>query len=322
MAILMAVALAVCSLAAEPDSARPPQFVVVSFDGAGDALDLRQWMAAGDHLDARFTFFLSGVYLLAGDQGARYVPPQHPRGASEIGFAIKPDDADVRIGLRDLVSALNDADASGHEIASHFNGHFCGRRPGGVGQWGPSDWRQELDQFDALVRGVAANNGLEVSLHLAPIMGTRTPCLEGNLHFLRSVLAERGMRYDASVAGFSGQWPWQDGVWVFPIPLVKVDGEPYATLASDYNFYLNQTGAVDVDASGAPALAEQTYRSLRGYFDARYAGDRAPMSIAYHFEDWNHGAYRDALLHLLIDVCGRTDVRCTTYRDLANWLER
>ena len=46
------------------------------------------------------------------------------------------------------------------------------------------------------------------------------------------------------------------------------------------------------------------------------------MSIAFHFENWNHGAYRDALLHLLLDVCGREDVRCTTYRDLVNWLER
>ena len=64
------------------------------------------------------------------------------------------------------------------------------------------------------------------------------------------------------------------------------------------------------------------YRSIRAAFDARYAGDRAPMSVAYHFESWNHGAYRDALLHLLSDVCGRADVRCTTYRDVANWLDR
>jgi hypothetical protein len=321
MGILFAIAMAVCALAPQP-TVRPPQFLVVSFDGAGDALDLREWMAAGDRLDARFTFFLSGVYLLAGDQSVRYAPPQHPRGASDIGFAIKPDDSDVRTGLHDLVLALNDADANGYEIGSHFNGHFCGRRPGAVGQWGPSAWRQELDQFDAFVRDVAENNGLDVDLHIKPVVGTRTPCLEGNLAMLRTVLAKRGMRYDASVAGYSGHWPWRDGVWVFPVPLVPVAGESFATLASDYNIDLTQSGATDVDASEAPALAAQTYESLRAYFDASYAGDRAPMSIAYHFEDWNHGAYRDALLHLLLDVCGRSDVRCTTYRDLANWLER
>lgn len=321
MALLMAVAIAVCALTAGPAD-RPPQFLVVSFDGAGDAVDLRKWIAAGEHLGARFTFFLSGVYLLAGDRSWRYVPPQHTRGSSDIGFAIKPDDAEVRAGLRDLVSALNDADASGHEIASHFNGHFCGRRPGAVGGWGPADWRQELDQFDALVREVAANNALPADLRIRPAVGTRTPCLEGNLPLLRTVLAARGMRYDASLAGYPGQWPWRDGVWVFPIPLVPVDGESFATLASDFNFYLNQTDAIDADASEAPSLSEQTYRSLRNYFDKSYAGNRAPMTIAYHFEDWNHGAYRDALLHLLFDVCGRTDVRCTTYRDVTNWLER
>jgi hypothetical protein len=326
MAALIWILLAACLIPAETAPAgsagRPPQFLVVSFDGAGDAVDLRDWMANGDRLDARFTFFLSGVYLLAGDQSVRYGPPQHVRGASDIGFAIKPDDADVRTGLHDLVAALNDADELGHEIGSHFNGHFCGRRPGAVGFWGPNDWRNELDQFDALVENVGANNGLEDRLHIRPVVGTRTPCLEGNLVTLRAVLAERGMRYDASVAGYAGVWPWRDGVWVFPIPLVPVDGESFSTLASDYNFYLNQTAAADVDASETPALAEQTYRSLRAYFDVRYAGDRAPMSIAYHFEDWNHGAYRDALLHLLEDVCGRRDVRCTTYRDLTNWLER
>jgi hypothetical protein len=321
MALLLAIIVAACTATVQ-SADRPPQFLIVSFDGAGDAIDLREWTAAGERLDARFTFFLSGVYLLAGDESVRYVPPRHTPGASDIGFAIKPDDTNVRAGIRDLVIALNEADASGHEIASHFNGHFCGRRSGAVGQWGPKDWRQELEQFDALVQNVDTNNAIEARVHIQPVVGTRTPCLEGNLPLLRSVLTKRGMRYDASVAGYSGHWPWRDGVWVFPIPLVPVDGESFETLASDYNFYLNQTDATDVDATETPALAAQTYRSLRAYFDASYAADRAPMSIAYHFEDWNHGAYRDALLQLLHDVCGRSDVRCTTYRDLADWLER
>ncbi len=321
MAFLMATILVGCAIATGAAN-RPPQFLIVSFDGAGDATELREWTGEGDRLGARFTFFLSGVYLLAGDQSVRYLPPQHIPGSSEIGFAIKPDDTDVRTGLRDLVAELNDADARGYEIATHFNGHFCGRRPGAVGQWGPKDWRKELDQFDALVRDVGGNNGIEAELRIQPVVGARTPCLEGNLAFLRTVLAELGMRYDASTAGYSDLWPWREGVWIFSVPLVAVDGESFKTLASDYNFYLNQTGATDVDAIETPDLAAQMYRSLRADFDARYAGDRAPMSVAYHFENWNHGAYRDALVHLLSDVCGRPDVRCTSYRELANWLDR
>jgi hypothetical protein len=320
--VLLAIVITICDLAVPSADGRPPQFVVVSFDGAGDAEEVRFWIDAGERLKARFTFFLSGVYLLAGDQALRYAPPRHPLGSSEIGFAIKPDDADSRAGIAALVAALNDADAGGHEIATHFNGHFCGRLPGAVGSWSPDDWRRELDQFDALVRNVGENNQLETRLQLRHVVGARTPCLEGNLAWIRQVLAERGFAYDASVGGFSGRWPWRDQVWCFPIPLVLVAGETFATLATDYNFYLNQTGASDADAALTATLAEQTYRSFRAYFDERYGSERAPISIAYHFEDWNHGAYRDALIRLLSEICDKHDVRCVTYRDVVEYLER
>jgi hypothetical protein len=320
MALLVAVGITLGTLLPS-SSTRPPQFVIISFDGSGDAADVRAWIAAGDRFEARFTFFLSGVYLLAGDRAYRYAPPQHVRGSSDIGFALAPDGTDVRSNIADLVDALNDASASGHEIATHFNGHFCGRRPGAVSWWSVSDWTRELDQFDALARDVRANNGISRELRIPPVSGARTPCLEGNLSFVRAALAQRGMRYDASTPGYPGVWPWRDGVWVFPIPLVPVADESFATLASDYNFYLNQSGAVDSAASDAPAFADQTYRSLRAYFDEQYLGERAPISIAYHFEDWNHGAYRDALRHLIFDVCGKPDVRCTTYRDVVAYLD-
>jgi len=91
MAVLIWILLAACMIppgsVPAGSAGRPPQFLVVSFDGAGDAIELREWIAAGDRFDARFTFFLSGVYLLAGDQSVRYRPPQHGRGASDIGWA-------------------------------------------------------------------------------------------------------------------------------------------------------------------------------------------------------------------------------------------
>ena len=319
MAFVLSAAIFLCGIV--PTLAElPPQFVIVSFDGAGDAADLRAWLDAGDRVGARFTFFLSGVYLLAGDRSTRYHPPQHPAGASDIGFAIKPDDADVRTGIAELVAALNDADARDHEIATHFNGHFCGRRPGAVSWWSKRDWERELDEFDKLIRDVARNNDIEAAVRFRTVVGARTPCLEGDPRRVRAALRDRGFSYDASAAGYPGRWPWHDDVWVFPIPLIPVDGEPFATLATDFNFYLNQSGAEDAEPAEAAGFADQMYRSLVAYFDAQYRGARAPMSVAYHFEDWNHGAYRNALLRFLDETCRRPDVRCTTYRDVVGYL--
>src|SRR5258708_17402703 len=143
-----------------PQAQPRPQYVIVSFDGAGDAEHLDHWTAVGDRVGARFTFFLSGVYLLDGDRANLYQPPRHRAGVSDIGFAIAPPGTDVRRNIADLVRSLNAASVDGHEIASHFNGHFCGRGPGAVGGWGPADWSREIDAFDDLVGQVAEHNDL------------------------------------------------------------------------------------------------------------------------------------------------------------------
>jgi len=122
---------------------RPPQFVVVSFDGSGGARLLRYWRRFARGANARFTFFVSGVYLLDWRDHDRYRPPRNPRGTSAIGFA--PDQAWVTAMRRELARAYRDGD----EIGTHYNGHFCG--PGGVASWTAADWRRELDEFDRLL---------------------------------------------------------------------------------------------------------------------------------------------------------------------------
>src|SRR5439155_18309530 len=46
------------------EPARPPQFVVVSFDGSGGDRLWPHWRSVARRAHARFTFFVSGVYLL------------------------------------------------------------------------------------------------------------------------------------------------------------------------------------------------------------------------------------------------------------------
>ena len=46
----------------------------------------------------------------------------------------------------------------------------------------------------------------------------------------------------------------------------------------DYNFYFNDSGAID-DPANAAAYGERMRQSYLAYFRASYEGDRAPLSI-------------------------------------------
>jgi hypothetical protein len=50
-------------------------------------------------------------------------------------------------------------------------------------------------------------------------------------------------------------------------------------------------------------------------------GNRAPMILGNHFNDWNHGAYVSALTSLVLRTCGRSDTECVPFRDLVAWLD-
>lgn len=113
---------------------RAPQFVVVSFDGSGGIRLWPYWRSVARRAHAHFTFFVSGVYLLPEGQRRRYHAPRHAAGVSDIWFA-RPDlglsaPQVVRQTLREIAGAYRE----GHEIGTHFNGHFCEPYPGDVDQ--------------------------------------------------------------------------------------------------------------------------------------------------------------------------------------------
>jgi hypothetical protein len=307
------------------DVSRPPQFVVVSFDGAGDVDLWRYWRAVGRRDNAHFTFFLSGVYLLSRAGARLYHPPRRPAGSSDIGFVEAAGGATDRAYIAELLDEIAAGRAEGQELGTHYNGHFCG--PRGVASWTAADWATELDAFNGLLEGALEHNGLGHAEASAPpptatIVGGRTPCLEGDLRTLRPVLRARGFRYDASQSAPQGDWPVRDGgIWSFPLGILQRAGTPYRNVAMDYSFYVNQSGAVEAAATAEPALEEQVYQSYLGYFRDSYLGDRAPLSIGHHFTTWNHGAYLRALTRLLDGVCRVPEVRCVSFVELAGWLD-
>jgi hypothetical protein len=286
-------------------AARAPQFVAVSFDGAGGPELWPYWRSVARRARAHFTFFLSGVYLLDWAHHDEYAPPRHARGRSDIGFA--PTPAFVRGTIAQIAAAYRE----GHEIGTHYNGHFCAPYTGSVGEWRASDWRRELDQFDDLL---FADHGRALPFGPDEVAGGRTPCLQGDFRVLYPLLAERGFRYDASQVAPLGTWPWREGgIWSVPLLEIPFVGHTFRVVSMDYNFFANQVGTADPE--------RETYLSLRRAFRISHAGDRAPLSIGMHFETWNHGAYDHALARFLLDTCRLPQVRCASMRELVDWLD-
>jgi hypothetical protein len=290
--------------AAPRPSQRPPQFVISSSDGSGGARLWKYWRGVAKRAHAHFTFFVSGVYLVDWAHHDRYAPPENPVGTSAIGFA--PDAAWIAAMRAQIARGYRD----GNEIGTHYNGHFCG--PGGVGTWTAADWSHELDQFDRLLFG----SGHTLPFGPAEIVGGRTPCLEGNLDALYPILAKRGFRYDASRTALLGSWPVRfDGIWSFPLLEVPFIGHTFRVVSMDYNFMANQ-----VDESPS-RIENEMYRTLWNAFRASYLGNRAPLSLGNHFETWESWAYDHALTRFLLRACRLPEVRCSSFAELADWLD-
>jgi hypothetical protein len=299
---------------------RPPQFVVFSWDGAGedDNRLFSHFRAVARETAATMTFFLSGIYTLPGSRRDLYLPPGKAPGASAIGYL---NDDHVRA----TIGQVGDAWREGHEIGTHFNGHFCDSR--GVGTWTPGQWRSEIDQAVGFVRGWRTNTGF-TDLEPLPfdygreLVGGRTPCLLGQDQLLPTA-RDLGWRYDASSPGGLQIWPAKrGGLWDFPLQSIPFPGTSYTVLSMDYNMMYNQCGdTVNGDPAQRPYWQQQAAASYLAGFDRAYTTNRAPMFIGNHFETWNGGIYMTAVEQALREIAGRPDVRLVSFRQLADWLD-
>ncbi|MBW1597989.1 hypothetical protein [Streptomyces sp. JJ38] len=297
---------------------RPPQFVVFSWDGAGeDGKKLfSHFREVAKKHDAHMTYFLSGIYLLPEDERARYRPPGRSPGASDIGYL---KDENIRATLEQVRGAWRD----GSEIGTHFNGHFCG--PTGVDTWSAADWKSEIEQAKWFVQNWKTTTGWNGEQALPfdyekELIGGRTPCLEGRENLLEAA-REAGFRYDSSGIGRQ-VWPGrEEGLWNLPLQLVPMPGRSFETLSMDYNFMVNQSGTVNGDPAKRPHWEQQMREGLLQGFERAYQGNRAPLIIGNHFNSWNGGIYMDAVEDVIASVCGRDEVRCVSFEQLVDWLD-
>ncbi|GAA2143847.1 hypothetical protein GCM10009760_30670 [Kitasatospora kazusensis] len=301
---------------------RPPQFVVFSWDGAGE-LDNRLFsrfrQLAREH-NASMTFFLSGIYTLPESKKDLYHPPQHRVGASDIDYL---SDQHVHATLQQIGAAWLD----GHEIGTHFNGHFCGSN--GVGRWSPDEWDSEIEQAVSFVTNWKTNTGF-TDLPALPfdyrkeLIGARTPCLEGQRALLPTAAA-RGWKYDSSGPGGLQVWPqkFQGGaLWDFPLQSIPFPGHSFQVLSMDYNIMYNQSGSnTKADPAKRAAWRQQARDSYLAGFDRAYRTNRAPFYIGNHFEQWNGGIYMDAVEAAMAEIAGHPEVKLVSFRQLVQWLE-
>ncbi|KAB1144223.1 hypothetical protein F7R91_22990 [Streptomyces luteolifulvus] len=304
----------------------PPQFVVFSWDGAGEVgngLFSRFLDLARKH-DAHMTFFLSGLYLLPESKKRLYDPPNNQRGASDIGYLT---DEHIKETLKNIRRAW----LEGHEIGTHFNGHFCGDGSGSVGKWTPEQWRSEIDQAKSFVKKWRTNTGW-TDLPSLPfdydkeLVGGRTPCLLGQDNLLPTA-RDLGWRYDASSPGGRQIWPdKKQGIWNLPLQQIPFPGHSFEVLSMDYNMLANQSiNSTNAPAHNYPGWRQQAAGSYIAGFKRAYKTNRAPFFVGNHFEQWNGGIYMDAVeeafKHIAREKEKGEDVRLVSFRQFVDWMD-
>jgi hypothetical protein len=324
---------------------RPPQVVVFGFDDSGNAVEntdgtyaiFDYWRKVSRAYNARMTFFLSGPMLLTSQTLHTYDAPQLGPGNSHMGFAF--DHAETLPGesqldaVRHEMNNLKGAYAEGNEIATHYGGHICGKSPGAVGSFSAADWEHEVEQFDKMVDNANQTNNLTPPVNLGftskDIVGSRTPCLEGNFHNLYPVLAKHGYTYDTSPTPFV-RWPYRGtsdtgptNLWTIGLPDWHMYGSTRYELGMDYNICAWHDPDCE-DRWVSPATSDQWGQQMldteRAYFEKSYTGDRAPINFGNHPEMWDHGTYTRAIASIAKEVCNKPEVRCVSYGELAGWL--
>lgn len=324
---------------------RPPQFVLLAFDGSKDTTFWNESVQFADTVKTfsdnpdknqnlmRFTYFINPTYYTDITKKANYTTPGLGKSVSCIGWSESKEILPLR------VDRTNAAFLKGHEIGSHANSHCdaSGKdkdNPLYGHAWSEQDWTSEFDQFNKLLFGVYSLNELGTPKNFPPtglafsqndIVGFRAPLLE-TTDGLWPTLQKFRFRYDTSKTSSPTYWPQKQvwGGWNFPLASIKIAGTTRTTLSMDYNWlYFHSGGASkpNLTPEEREVYKNQMLDSYKYYFKINYYGGRAPINIGHHFSKWNGGAYWQAMQEFAQFVCAKKEVRCVTYSEYATWLD-
>jgi peptidoglycan/xylan/chitin deacetylase (PgdA/CDA1 family) len=315
VALRLCTALSVLVVGAVPlkaAAADRTQYVIISFDGAHDIAQWKRSRALAARTGARFTYFLSCVFLLSPETHRLYRAPGGGAGRSNVGFALSKEEVAARLG------EIWAARTEGHEIASHGCGHFDGAR------WSKGDWLSEFQSFTTILRDAYRINNLAGEpegwqrFAASEIKGFRAPYLSTSKG-LDPALTDAGFSYNASGVSRGPAEPGIDnGMAQFALPQIPEGPASRRVIAMDYNLYVRHSGGVE-RPSQSKEFEERAYQALLAAFNAEYTSKRTPFQLGFHFALMNDGAYWRALERFASEVCTKPDVACVSYRD---YLER
>jgi len=310
-----ALASANSALADPPRSKSPPtQYVLISFDSAHELSQWRRSRALAARTGAKFTYFLSCVFLLSPQAHKTYRAPGMKRGSSNIGFARLTEEVARRLYQIRLAAA------EGHEMASHGCGHFDGK------DWSQADWASEFGQFKTILADAYTLNGLgpepdDWRTIAKSVAGFRAPYLSTS-KAMYGALGAAGFAYDASGVSKGPVLPdVSDKPTRFALPQIPEGPDERRVIAMDYNLFVRHSGGFErADKQGV--FEERTLKAFREAFDMQYRGERIPLQLGFHFSLMNGAAYWRALERFTEETCGRPHVACVTYGEYLRRTEK
>ena len=239
-------------------------------------------------------------------------------GKSNIGFG---GTLDV---MKKRLEQVRLAMAEGHEIGSHAIGHFDGAK------YTFAQWDKEFQQFTHILSNVwqrynkAAEPAGWKNYFAKEVSGFRAPYLAvGDRKALWKTFVKHGIDYDTSLVNNMNYWPRQiDGVWNFPLAMIKVAGTAKTTLSMDYNFFVTSRPARKGRRKSIRNMRTRWSRAMSPTFNNNYYGNRAPVHIGHHFSQMNGGAYWRAMQRIAKYVKKQPNVICGTYKELLAFVQK
>jgi len=71
----------------------------------------------------------------------------------------------------------------------------------------------------------------------------------------------------------------------------------------------------------APELRGIVYDTYTNLYEQTSNGNRAPLLIANHFNNWNGNSFNEPAMRFMTEYCGKPDTYCATYSDVIAWME-
>lgn len=267
-------------------------YVVAGFDGSYNAKRWDEILSFARGTGVKFSFFISGVYLIPNVEKNTYIYPTDPTktGISGIGFGGTKDEVLVRKNW--IRKALDE----GHDIQSHLNCHIPGD------DWSQAAWAREIEQFDKITADIPV-----IAKHI------RFPNLVHNENVYLA-MAQYGYRTIIGVV----QPNWNG----FNRITLEYNGEPYTIiefpiprngkgLLMDWN-----TNEYDKKHNVSSLQAEEYVYSAYMKEAALCIEDNRPLFLSHHFTWYNNGAHWRAMKRALKDLKKYYKVEFVTINEL------